>query len=209
MQSLNQTFEGQFEPALLTEIEKLGVMRKVKSGDILIDIGQHITAMPLVLDGAISVMREDEDGDELLLYYLEAGDSCAMTFSCCMGQGISEIRAIAEADTELLMIPVEMMENWMVKYQGWRKFILDSYHLRMTELLETVDTLAFLKMDQRLLKYLRDKAMVLHDDTIKTTHQEVAQDLHTSRVVVSRLLKGLERQGKIALSRNAIKVLSL
>ena len=209
MSTIDTAYEGLFETALLDEIKSKGVLRKVKTGETLIDIGQEITAMPLVMTGAVSVLREDEQGDELLLYYLERGDSCAMTFSCCMGTGKSEIRAVAEADTELLMIPVEMMEHWMVKYQGWRKFILDSYHLRMSELLETVDTLAFLKMDQRLMKYLRDKAMVIGDDTITTTHQEVAQDLHTSRVVVSRLLKGLEREGKIKLGRNAIKVLSL
>ena len=209
MDKLDQVFEGLFENDLLEEIKTKGLRRSVKAGDVLIDIGQEITAMPLVITGAVSVLREDDKGDELLLYYLEHGDSCAMTFSCCMGAGKSEIRAVAEADTELVMVPVEMMEHWMVSYQGWRKFILDSYHHRMSELLETVDTLAFLKMDQRLLKYLRDRAMVLGDDTITTTHQEVAQDLHTSRVVVSRLLKGLEREGKISLGRNSIKVLSL
>lgn len=209
MEVLYQAYQGYFEPELLEELKSAGTYKKVEAGDVLIDIGDTITSIPLVISGAISVLREDKEGDELLLYYLEQGDSCAMTFSCCMGKGVSEIRAIAETDTELMMLPVNMMEEWMVKYRGWRSFILDSYHMRMSELLETVDTLAFFKLDVRLMKYLRDKAMVIGDDLIHTTHHEVARDLHTSRVVISRLLKGLERDGKISLSRNAIKVLSL
>ncbi|WP_372946371.1 Crp/Fnr family transcriptional regulator, partial [Muriicola sp.] len=148
-------------------------------------------------------------GDDLLLYFIEKGDTCAMTLSCCVKQGRSNIRAVAESDVELLMIPVSKMEDWMGKYRSWRAFILDSYHNRMQELLETVDTLAFMNMDERLLKYLRDKAMVNHDDVIHATHQEIAADLHTSRVVVSRLLKKMEREGKIDLQRSQIKVNSL
>ncbi|NAS14281.1 Crp/Fnr family transcriptional regulator [Poritiphilus flavus] len=198
-----------FEDSLLSEIEKVGRLMEVKQGDILIDLNQEIRFMPLLFEGAIKILREDKDGDELLLYFIEKGDSCAMTFSCCMGSGTSEIRAVAEVDTRLVMIPVAYMELWMEKYQSWRRFVLDSYHGRMTELLETVDTLAFMKMDERLLKYLQDRAMVTHDDVIHATHQEVALDLHTSRVVVSRLLKRLEREGKIAMERHAIKLLQL
>ena len=198
-----------FEEELLDEIESVGVCKKVTQGETLMDIGQSITAMPLLFSGAIKIMREDEVGDELILYFIEKGDTCAMTFSCCMGTGKSEIRAVAETDTELLMIPIEKMEEWLSRYTSWRQFILDSYHTRLSELLETVDTLAFMKMDERLLKYLRDKAMVTHDDEIHATHQQVAHDLHTSRVVISRLLKSLEKEGKIALNRNQIKVLEL
>lgn len=198
-----------FEEELLDEIETSGICKKVKQGELLMDIGQNITAMPLLFSGAIKIMREDERGDELILYFIEKGDTCAMTFSCCMGTGKSEIRAVAEVDTELLMIPIEKMEEWLKRYSSWRQFILDSYHTRLSELLETVDTLAFMKMDERLLKYLRDKAMVTHNDEINATHQQVAHDLHTSRVVVSRLLKSLENEGKIKLYRNQIKVLDL
>ncbi|MGB5429246.1 Crp/Fnr family transcriptional regulator [Eudoraea sp.] len=198
-----------FEPELLDEIEATGKCKLIKQGERLLDIGQDITVMPLIFSGAIKILREDDDGDELLLYFIEKGDTCAMTFSCCLGNGKSEIRAIAESDTELLMIPIEKMDEWMVKYQSWREFILDSYHTRMSELLETIDTLAFMKMDERIMKYLKDRAMVTNDDIIYSTHQDVARDLHTSRVVVSRLLKNLEREGKIELSRNHIKVLAL
>ncbi|TFG78877.1 MAG: Crp/Fnr family transcriptional regulator [Flavobacteriales bacterium] len=204
-----QNYGYLFEQELLDEIEAVGVYKKVGQGDLLMDIGQPITMMPLLLTGAIKILREDDKGDELLLYFLETGDSCAMTFSCCMGKRISEIRAVAESDTELLMIPVGKMEVWMGKYKSWQQFILDSYHTRMLELLDTVDTIAFMKMDQRLLKHLQDKAMVNHDELVQTTHQEIADDLNTSRVVVSRLLKKLENEGKIAMNRNQIKVLAL
>jgi len=198
-----------FEPELLDEIEAAGKCKLIKQGERLLDIGQDITVMPLIFSGAIKVLREDDEGYELLLYFIEKGDTCAMTFSCCLGNGKSEIRAIAESDTELLMIPIEKMDEWMAKYQSWREFILDSYHTRMSELLETIDTLAFMKMDERIMKYLKDRAMVTNDDVIYSTHQDVAHDLHTSRVVVSRLLKSLEKEGKIELSRNHIKVIEL
>ncbi|MGB5171234.1 MAG: Crp/Fnr family transcriptional regulator [Eudoraea sp.] len=198
-----------FEPALLKEIEEVGKYKLIKQGEKLMELGQEIKGMPLLFSGAIKVLREDSEGEELLLYFIERGDTCAMSFSCCMGAGTSDIRAIAESDSELLMLPVQKMDEWMTKYKSWRAFILDSYHTRLSELMETVDTLAFMKMDERLMKYLKDRAMVTNNDLITTTHLEVAHDLHTSRVVVSRLLKSLENEGKIVLGRNNIKVLAL
>lgn len=165
--------------------------------------------MPLLISGAIKILREDKEGDELVLYFIEQGDTCAMTLSCCLGDSKSEIRAIAETDTRLMMIPVAKMEEWLGKYKSWRQFVLQSYQNRMTELLEAIDTIAFLKMDERLFKYLKDKAMVNHNDVIHVTHQEIASDLHTSRVVVSRLLKALEIDGRIELHRNNIKIIDL
>jgi CRP/FNR family transcriptional regulator len=208
-EALRQNYGYLFEEPLLKEIEKVGVYKKVKQGDILLDIGEPIAKMPLLLHGAIKILREDENGDELLLYFLERGDSCAMTFSCCMGKKQSEIRAVAETDAELIMIPVENMQVWMGKYPSWQQYILDSYHTRITELFETIDTLAFMKMDERLLKHLQDKAKVNHDEMIQSTHQEIAYDLNTSRVVISRLLKKLEKEGKIQMYRNQIKVIAL
>lgn len=198
-----------FEPDLLREIADIGTLKTLEQGTQLMDIGQDVSSIPLVLSGAIKIMREDSEGDELLLYFIEMGDSCTMTFSCCMGTGKSEIRAVAETDTELIVIPVEKMDPWMAAYPGWRRFVMDSYHARMMELMETVDALAFMNLDRRLLKYLKDRAMVTHDDVIHTTHLEVANDLHTSRVVISRLLKKLGNEGKIRLQRNAIKVLDI
>lgn len=198
-----------FEDELLQEINNVAVYKDVPEGEQLIEIGDYIKSIPLLISGAIKILREDEDGDELLLYFIERGDTCAMTLSCCVGDSKSEIRAIAETDTKLLMVPVQKMEVWLGKYKSWRQFILQSYHDRMTELLQAVDTIAFLKMDERLFKYLKDKAMVNHDDVIHVTHNEIAQDLHTSRVVISRLLKKLSLSGKIELHRNNIKVIDL
>lgn len=208
-EALKQQYGYLFEDALLSEIEAAGNYKSIPQGQTIIDIGEPITHMPLLLNGAIKVLREDDEGDELLLYFLEKGDTCAMTFSCCMGKNKSEIRAVTENDTELLMIPVQNMDVWMGKYKSWQQFILDSYHTRMMELLETVDTLAFMRLDERLLKHLQDKAKVSHDENIQTTHQDIALDLHTSRVVISRLLKKLEKEGRLEMHRNHIKVLDL
>lgn len=209
IEELKQHYGFLFEEELLHEINQVGTFREVPEGFTLIDIGEYIKSMPLLVNGVIKILREDENGDELLLYFLERGDTCAMTLNCCVGQKKSEIRAIAESSAKLIMVPVEKMEEWMKKYHSWRNFILQSYNSRLSEMLETIDTIAFMKMDERLLKHLRDKAMVNSDDVITTTHQEIAQNLHTSRVVISRLLKKLENEGKIKLHRNSIHVIDL
>lgn len=198
-----------FEEELLQEINKVGTYKDVPEGYHLMEIGDYIKSMPLLISGAIKILREDDNGDELLLYFIERGDTCAMTLSCCLGQTKSEIRAVAETNAKLIMIPVQKMEEWLGKYKSWQKFILQSYHDRMSELLQAVDTIAFLKMDERLFRYLKDKAMVNHDDIVHVTHEQIAQDLHTSRVVISRLLKKLSLSGKIELQRNNIKVIDL
>jgi CRP/FNR family transcriptional regulator, anaerobic regulatory protein len=198
-----------FEEELIKEINTSGIQKSILKNETIIDIGDYIKFMPLLLKGAIKILREDENGDELVLYYLEKGDTCAMTLSCCLGQTKSKIRAVTETDVELIMIPKEKMGDWFGKYTSWQSFILQSYHSRMDELLDALDTIAFLKMDERLFKYLKDKAMVTNDDTIITTHKEIADDLHTSRVVISRLLKKLENESKIILFRSSIKILEL
>ena len=204
---LNQAYSYIFEEALLDEIAKVAVYKEFKADDYLIEIGDYIKTMPLLLTGAIKILREDENGDELLLYFLERGDTCAMTLTCCMGQSKSRIRAIAETNGAMLMIPVEKMEEWLTKYKTWRNFVFDSYNVRLNEMLEAIDTLAFMNLDERLYKYLTDKAKVIGDTEIKNTHQEIANEMHTSRVVISRLLKALELQGKIKLHRNKIEIL--
>jgi len=209
IEELKQHYGYLFEDQLLQEINSVGTYRDIPEGLKLIEIGDYIKSMPLLISGAIKILREDKEGDELVLYFIEQGDTCAMTLSCCLGDSKSEIRAIAETDARLMMIPVAKMEEWLGKYKSWRQFVLQSYQNRMTELLEAIDTIAFLKMDERLFKYLKDKAMVNHNDVIHVTHQEIASDLHTSRVVVSRLLKALEIDGRIELHRNNIKVIDL
>ena len=206
---LISSFGYLLEGELLKEIQEVGVYKTISKNEIIIDVDHAIKAMPLLLTGAIKILREDENGDELVLYYLERGDTCAITLSCCLGQTKSKIRAVSETEVELVMIPKQKMADWLSAYNSWQSFILQSYHNRMDELLEAVDTIAFLKMDERLFKYLKDKAMVTHNDVIQTTHQQISQDLHTSRVVVSRLLKKLENEDKIQLFRNSIKVIEL
>ncbi|MGI0106897.1 Crp/Fnr family transcriptional regulator [Salinimicrobium sp. WS361] len=205
-EELRDAYHFIFEEELLQEMLKFGSLKEVKSGGIIIDIGDYVKQMPLLLEGAIKILREDKDGDELLLYFLERGDTCAMTLSCCLGQTKSEIRAVAEKDTSLVMIPIEKMEEWTFRFKSWRNFVFESYHSRLTEMLDTIDTIAFLHMDERLMKYLQDKAKINKTEQIQVTHQEIAYDLHTSRVVVSRLLKKLELDGKIGLQRNSIMV---
>lgn len=198
-----------FEKELINEINTFGALKELKAGEKIIEIGDYVKSMPLLLDGAIKIMREDRDGDELLLYFLERGDTCAMTLSCCLGQTKSEIRAVAETDTRLIMIPIEKMEEWTSKFKTWRNFVFESYHSRLTEMLDTIDTIAFLNMDQRLMKHLQDKAKINGNHLLQVTHQQIAYDLHTSRVVISRLLKKLEIDGRIKLQRNSIKVIDL
>ena len=207
--NLKESFGVYFEPPLIAEIEEVGLMSSFQSGEKIIEIGQYIKGMPLLLSGAIKILREDTNGDELLLYYLEPGDTCSMTMACCFGDTKSEIRAIAETDIELVMIPVRKMEECISKYRSWRNFVFESYHNRLNELLVTVDGIAFKNLDQRLVDYLKKKSEITNDNNVKSTHQEIAYDLHTSRVVVSRLLKKLEGMGKIELHRNHITILDL
>ena len=206
---LDTYFGYLFEDSLLQEIQEAGIAKNYKANSTIIEIGDYIKNMPLLLSGAIKILREDENGEELVLYYLEKGDTCAITLSCCMGETKSNIKAITETDVELIMLPKSKMSTWLSKYKTWQSFILQSYHNRVNELLEAVDTIAFLKMDQRLYKYLKDRAMVINSENITTTHKEIAEDLHTSRVVISRLLKKLENEHKIKLFRNSIKILEL
>ncbi len=196
-----------FEDALLKEIEEVGVYKEVRKDDKLIEIGAYVKSMPLLISGAIKILREDGDGNELFLYFLEKGDTCAMTLSCCIGQGQSKIRAVAEVDSCLYMIPVQKMEEWTSKYKSWRNFVFASYHNRLLELLDTIDNIAFLNLDKRLLKYLQDKSKITNSNIVSSTHQEIAYDLNTSRVVISRLLKALENKKVIELQRNKIVLL--
>ncbi|MER3376080.1 MAG: Crp/Fnr family transcriptional regulator [Allomuricauda sp.] len=208
-EELLETFSTYFEQPLIDEINEVGKLVEVSAGEVIMDIGNYIRSIPLLISGAIKVLREDEDGDELLLYYLEQGETCSVTMACCMGQTQSEIRAIAETDAVMVMVPVQKMEEWMGKYKGWRNYVFESYHNRLNELLQTVDSIAFKNLDQRLVEYLKKKVEVTNDNKIRNTHQEIAYDLHTSRVVISRLLKKLEKMKKVALHRSYIQVLDL
>ena len=204
---LQQTYGSIFEDKLIEEIVETSLIRDFKEGDILIDFGDSIQKMPLLISGVIKILREDFDEGELLLYFLEKGDTCAMTMACCLGETKSEIRAVAENKGQLIMIPVSKMEEWLGKYRSWRNYVFSSYNNRLKEMLSAIDNLAFMNMDERLLNYLNDKSKVVESREIHSTHQDIAYDLHTSRVVVSRLLKALENKGKIKLKRSSILLL--
>jgi CRP/FNR family transcriptional regulator len=204
---LHEKFQYLFEPELINEICHNGQLRKYEADHIIMEIGTLITHMPLVIDGSIKVLTEDKEGHDLLLYYLELGDTCAITLNCCTRKSKSSIKAISEEATEVLFIPVEFLEDWMVKYKSWRAFVLDSYNARLDEMVQAIDNLVFNSLEERLIKYLRDKAWVTKTNIIKTSHYQIANDLHSGRVVISRLMKKLEKQGIIKQSRNTVEFL--
>lgn len=209
IQLLKDSYGHIFEDDLINEIIQVGTFKEIPEGYKMMEIGDYVKSMPLLISGVIKVLREDNDGDELLLYYLEKGETCSMTMTCCLGQKQSEIRAIAETDSKLIMVPINKMEEWTAKYKTWRNFVFESYHNRINELLLTLDSVAFHQMDERLSQYLIEKVRVNESDIINNTHQEIAYDLYTSRVVISRLLKKMEQLGKIELGRNYLKILKL
>jgi CRP/FNR family transcriptional regulator len=199
-------FSFLFEKALLDEMSIVAQLKEVKKSDYLIDIGQEMTFMPLIITGAIKVFRTDDDGDDYILYFIEGGDTCAMTLNCCMKGAKSEIKAIAERDSELLLIPAHKLEDWL-HYKSWRAFVFGSYNDRFSEMLEAVDSLAFMNMNDRILKYLKNKVIANKSEFLKITHNTISLELNTSRVVVSRILKKLEIDGNIKLHRNQIEIL--
>ena len=207
IEQLKECYGFLFEEELIAEIAQVGVKKSLKRGETVMEIGSSIKNMPLLFNGSIKVVREDSDGNELLLYFLETGDTCAFSLTCCIGNKKSEIKAIIVEDAEMVLIPVQKMEEWICKYQTWKNFVFESYNLRLEEMLETIDTLAFMKMDQRLYKFLTDKVKLIGSTNIENTHQEIAHNLNTSRVVISRLLKQLENEKKIKLHRSRIEVL--
>ena len=202
-----QPFNNLFDSELLQKISEVANIMSFDKNDIIIDIGESLKQIPLLINGNIKVLRENKNGEELLLYVLESGDTCAMSLTCCMAKSASKIRAVADEDTNVIMIPLKYMQLWFNSNQSWRNFILESYQERFDEMLETIDSIAFLKMDARLYKYLTDKVKLTASTTLNITHQEIAEDLHTSRVVISRLLKQLEIEEKIKLGRHKIEIL--
>jgi CRP/FNR family transcriptional regulator, anaerobic regulatory protein len=201
---LDDYFTEIFEKELIDEIVDIGIYRTIASGETLIDIGDNMTHVPLILKGAVKIIREDKNGEDIALYFLERGDTCAISFINCINKSRSMFRGIAEKETEGIFVPVSRIDDWLVKYKSWRHFIIDSYHMRLIEMVEAIDSLAFMKLDERLHKYLTDKVKIMQDNTLIITHQEIADDINTSRVVVSRLLKILENEGKIIIRRNRI-----
>ncbi|MCF6360224.1 MAG: Crp/Fnr family transcriptional regulator [Cyclobacteriaceae bacterium] len=195
------------EPELVDAILEVGKEVFIKEGEPIIRVGEFIKSTPLISDGLIKVIRQDDEGREILLYYLAGGDTCVMTVTCCMHQEKSKIKAIAEKDSRIILIPFHYMDEWMRSYRTWRNFILQTYSARFEEMLTTLDQTAFQSLDTRLIKYLNDKKLVLETDEFKITHQQIASELNSSREAISRLLKKLEGLNVIKLGRNKIQIL--
>lgn len=200
-------FEDMFEPGLQAEIRTKARRVRHKAGETILDAGQTVSFMPLILSGLVKVSRVEEDGRELFLYHINPEESCAMTFTCCMQGHASEIRAVVEEDVELLQVPIGTMDDWLARYPTWKGFVMRTIQNRFNELLKTIDLIAFQKLDQRLAAYLREKTRATGSTLVNLTHEQIAAELGTARVVVSRLLKKLERDGKVLLYRQQIKVL--
>ena len=205
---LRENFSHLFEDELLVEISKVSIHMKVNAGDTLMELGSTVTHMPLLISGAIKIFRLDDDYREQILYFLENWDTCALTLNCCLGKAQSEIKAQAEIDSEIILVPAEQMEVFL-KYPSWSRFVFASFNTRLVELLEVVDSLAFMNLDERLFNYLRDKVLINSNQLIEVTHNQIAQEMNTSRVVISRVLKKLELENKIKLHRNKIEVLAI
>lgn len=202
-----EQFKTLFEPELVAEIEKHGKVLEVKAGDVILDIGQQVRSIPIILSGSVKVSRIDEDGKELLLYYVNPNESCAMTFTCCMQQYPSEIKAVAEEDAVLLTIPIRFMDEWLVRFSTWKSFVMKTIRARFNEMLGVIDQIAFQKLDERLVRYLKEKSKVTGSTLINLSHEQIASEMATTRVVISRLLKALENDKKLLLYRNQIKLL--
>jgi CRP/FNR family transcriptional regulator len=196
-----------FEPALLAELETKTMLMEARAGDTMINIGQTIRAVPIMLKGAGKVSRINEEGQELLLYYVKEGESCAMTFTCCMMSHASVIKGTAEEDSLIMGIPVHLIDGWMSQYPSWKRYVMSTILNRFTEVIRSIDEVAFKKLDERLLNYMREKSKISGSSLINLSHQQIADDLGTNRVVVSRLLKKLEQDKKVLLYRNQVKLL--
>jgi CRP/FNR family transcriptional regulator len=204
---VHQYFPDFVEPELQEEIANLGQIHHFKEGDVIMDYGGYVRMLPLILTGTIKISRQAEDGSELFLYYLSRGESCTMTFTCCLSDKVSEIQAVAEEETMILALPQKKLDEWMMTYKSWKNFVMLAYDQRMREMMTTIDQIAFNQLDVRLLDYLKRRTEVHQNNELKATHQSIADDLNVSREAISRLLKGLEKRGVIELGRNRVKLI--
>lgn len=197
-----------FEPQLIQEIQQFGIFQTFKEGDLIMDYGKYVRMMPIVLKGTVKVYRLDENQNEILLYYLSSNESCSMAYSCCLEAKKSEVKAIAEDNVELIAIPHLKLDDWLCTYPSWKNYIMRSFNERFIELLKSIESIAFHKLDERLIAYLKEKQRLSGSSVVKASHNLIADELATSRVVISRLLKQLENDKRIILYRNEIKLLA-
>jgi CRP/FNR family transcriptional regulator len=193
-----------FESGLRTAISEEGTYREFDADQELIREDQYIKTFPIVLSGMIKVCRTDDSGNELLLYYLRPGEVCTVSLICCMDRTRSRVKAVAEEATSAIAVPVELLDNWMTTYQTWKEYVMRSMQLRFDELLDALESIAFLKLDERLEKFFTDRYTSTGSTVFEGSHQDVALAMNSSREVISRLLKQMEKKGLIGLSRGRI-----
>jgi CRP/FNR family transcriptional regulator, anaerobic regulatory protein len=198
-----------FEKELQREIQEQGEIRSFKADEQLMRSGQYFRSTMLILNGLVKIYREDEDGNEFFMYYLQPGQACALSMVCAAEHKRSAIMAKAVKDTEIIAIPLQYMEEWMGKYRSWNHFVISTYRSRFEELLSTIDNIAFRSMDERLEFYLKKHQQTMGTNLITINHQEIARELNSSREVISRLLKKMEQFGKLKLNRNSIEIIQL
>ena len=204
---LDNLIEFKSSPEIKEKLSAYGFTKIFSEGDIILNENANIKAIPLVTHGSIRVMRTDENGREILLYYIKAGESCIMSFLGGMHHDTSKVKAIAEEETEILFIPIDKVSLLIKEYPEWLDYIFRLYHKRFEELLDVVNAVAFKKMDERLLNFIKKKCELTKSHTLYITHEQLANELGTVRVVVSRLLKQMEEEGLVELGRNKISLL--
>ena len=205
----NRKFDFLLEQELKAELEQVGSKLEFKAGDMIVEPNKYIKVIPLLLRGSIKVIRETSEGNELILYYIKSGQSCAVSLSTSLMNKLSNIKAIAEEKVELIAVPASISVKWYENYPSWRMFVLRTMDNRYEEIISALDSVAFKKVDERLVEYLKAKSEAVQSDTLNITHQEIANELSTSREVISRLLKQLEQKGILKLFRNKVEILSL
>jgi CRP/FNR family transcriptional regulator len=204
MEPLEQIAEFKSSPELLEKLYQYSTRKEYKAGSVILNENAHIRSIPIVIKGTLKVIRTEEDGREILLYYIKAGESCIMSFLGGLHNEKSKVKAEVEDDAEILFLPMEKV-SWLIEqYPQWLEYIFRLYHKRFEELLEIVNSIAFKKVDERLLTLLRKKQELTGNSTLNITHEQLANELGTARVVVSRLLKQLEESGTVQLGRNKI-----
>ena len=191
---------------LVAEIDANSRKKSVHKEDVLISTGDEIVFVPLVMKGCLRIMRQDHDGREVFLYHIYPGQTCAMSLTCCQTGKSSMVKAVAEDDTDVLLIPVRYMDEWF-KYPEWKAFVNNTFNNRFSDLLQVIDLIAFNNMDKQLLHYLQQRAKANQTQALVITHQQIADELHTHREAISRLLRTLEQKGMVKLGRNTIELL--
>lgn len=206
--SLQKIYSTVFEEELLKEIEEKCLTITAPAGQTLMNMGQVVSAVPLVVKGVAKVSRINDEGQEFLLYYVKEGEGCAIAFACGMMGQPSAIKSTVEEDITIMFVPLQKMEQWMTKYPSWKKFVMDTMVTEFIDVIKNIDNIAFKKMDDRLISYLKAKSRIIESPLLNISHQQIADEMGTNRVVISRLLKKLENDKKLLLFRNQIKLLN-